>query len=205
MELVAKKRMTGKAADLRSEGHIPGIIYNRIVNLPVSVELRAFDKVFRAQGTSSIIDLNVEGDTRAVLVKAVQMDKRRREPQHVDFYEVTANETVDVPIHIELLGTPAGVKDGGLLDVQKREVLVRVLPRFIPDNIQLDVSALTIGDSLHVSALLASLPKEVEVLDDPEATLVAVVPPRVETEATEETGAEPEVISKGKDEDEDND
>ena len=182
MELTANKREPGAAKTLRSQGHIPGIVYNKIVNIPVSVELRAFDKVFRSQGTSSIIDLDIDGDSREVLVKAVQMDKRRRLPQHIDFYEVTAGQTVEVGVHINLVGTPAGIKEGGMLDVQRREVLISVLPRLIPHDVELDVSEMVIGDSLHISDIVAKLPAEAEVLDDPTSTIVTMVPPRIEEE-----------------------
>ncbi len=182
MELTANKREPGKAKTLRSRGHIPGVVYNKNVNIPVSVELRAFDKVFRSQGTSSIIDLDIDGDSREVLVKAVQMDKRRREPRHIDFYEVTAGQTVEVGVHINLVGTAAGIKEGGMLDVQRREVLIRVLPRLIPHDVELDISEMVIGDSRHISDIVAKLPAEAELLDDPESTIVTMVPPRIEEE-----------------------
>jgi len=197
MELAAQKREPGKANTLRKQGHIPGVVYNKETNIPVSVELRAFDRVFRSRGTSQVVDLDVGGDKREVLVKAVQMDKRRRIPQHVDFYEVTAGQTVEVSVRIEILGTPLGVKEGGLMDVQKRDVLINVLPRLIPDQLVLDVSALTIGDSLHVSSVIDQLPSEAEVLDDIETTLVAVVPPPAEEELEpEEEVLEPELIGR---------
>jgi large subunit ribosomal protein L25 len=204
MELTAQKREPGKTRQLRSQGHIPGIIYNKNVNIPVSIEMRAFDKVFRSQGTSSIIDLNVDGTKHEVLVKAVQMDKRRREPQHVDFYEVTAGQAVEVYVHINLDGTPQGVKDGGLMDVQRREVHISILPRLIPHDVTVDVRALTIGDSLHIRDIVDKLPTEAEVLDDPDTTVVAIVPPRLvaEDEAATEA-AEPELIAKGKEDDDD--
>lgn len=201
MELIAQKREPGKTAKLRSQGYIPGIVYNKELNIPVSVELRAFDKVFRAQGTSGIIDLNLDGVKHEVLVRAVQMDKRRREPQHVDFYEVTAGKPVEVYVHINLDGTPQGVKEGGLMDVQRREVHIRILPRLIPHDITVDVRALGIGDSLHMRDIVGSLPAEAELLDDPETTVVAVVPPRLVAEEEAAAEAEPEVIAKGKEDD----
>ena len=193
--MTAQKREPGKAKTLRNQGNIPGVVYNKETNIPVSVELRAFDRVFRSQGTSQVIDLNVGGDNHEVLVKAVQMDKRRRIPQHVDFYEVTAGQTVEVSVQIEILGTPLGVKEGGLMDVQKRDILIDILPRLIPSNLVLDVSALTIGDSLHVSDVMDQLPAEAELLDDAETTLVTVVPPRMEEEPEEEI-TEPELIGR---------
>ena len=203
MDLSASKREPGKAAQARQQGHIPGVVYNKEVNVPVSVELRAFDKVFRSQGTSNIIDLNIEGDEkREVLVKAVQMDKRRRVPQHVDFYAVTAGQTVQVAVSIELTGTPVGVKEGGLMDVQRREINIEILPRLIPSALHVDVSELTIGDSLHISDIADRLPAEAEILDDVERTIVTIVPPRVEAEPEEAAAdeiTEPEVIGESQD------
>jgi large subunit ribosomal protein L25 len=200
MELQAQKRQAGKTH--RASGQLPGIVYNREMNVPVSVDMKAFDKVFRSQGTSSIIDLKIDGQNQEVLVKAVQMDKRKRVPQHVDFYAVMANQTVEVNVPIILVGTAQGVRDGGVLDVQKRDVLISILPRLIPQHIDIDVSALKIGDSLHVRDLKSALPVEAEILDDEDITIAAVVPPRaeepVEAVAAPATSTEPEVITKGK-------
>jgi large subunit ribosomal protein L25 len=203
MKLEARTREPGDPREMRRSGRLPAIVYNKVLNVPVSVDERAFDRVFRAQGTSHLIDLEIDGEVHAVLVRAVQMHKRRRVPQHVDFFAVTAGEKVTVNVPIELVGTPVGVKDGGQLDVQRREVAISILPRLIPDRLEIDVTGLTIGDSLHVSDLLALLPAEAEVLDDPELAIVAVVPPRVlaeDEEPTVDEGVEPEVIGESDDE-----
>lgn len=207
MKLEAEKRTAGTAKSLRSEGRLPGIVYNKELNVNVHVETRAFDKIFRAQGTSSLIDLEIAGDdTHAVLVKAVQMDKRRRMPMHVDFYAITAGQVVEVSLPIDFVGTAEGVRDqGGQLDIQRRELLISVLPREIPSEIRVDISALMIGDSIHVGDILDLLPEAAEVLDDPERTLITVVAPRVaEEEVTEDLeGLEPELIGQEGDADDD--
>ncbi len=206
MELPAEKREPGTATALRRAERLPGIVYNSEINQPISVNMRAFDKAFRAQGTSSLIDLVIDGETHSVLVKQVQMDKRRRVPMHVDFYAITAGQVVEVNIPIEFIGTPAGVRDGGgMIDVQRREVNISVLPSLIPNHLVLDISALMIGDSLHVQNLVELLPPEAEILDDLELALVALVPPRVaeEEEETEaEESVEPEVIGEETDDEE---
>lgn len=205
MKLEARKRAVGAVGALRRAGQMPAVVYNSQLNQPISVDLKAFDRVFRSQGTSSVIDLEVDGDVVPVLVKAVQMDKRRRQPQHADFFAVTANQPVSVHLPIELTGVPIGTRDGGQLDVQRREVHISVLPRLIPGAIEIDISGLAIGDSMHVRDLEAFLPAEAEILDDLDLAIVAVVPPRlaVEDEETVEEEAEPEVISKGAEDDED--
>ena len=202
MKLQAEVRTGNDAKALRRAGRLPAVMYNRETNRSISVETRAFDKAFRAQGTSSLIDLDIAGEIHSVLVKQVQMDKRRREPMHVDFYAVTANQAVDVHVPIEFVGTAVGVREGGQLDVQRREVHISVLPRLIPAHIEVDVSALAIGESVHVAEVLKLLPPEAKVLDDLELALVAVVPPRVaeEAETDEEASVEPQLV--GSDEEE---
>lgn len=205
MKLEAQKRATGASGALRDQGRLPAIVYNRGLNVPVSVDLKSFDRVFRSQGTSNLIDLEVDGETHAVLVKAVQMDKRRRLPQHVDFFAITAGEALHVHVPIEFVGIAVGTKEGGQLDVQRREVHIQILPRLIPHRVELDVTPLQVGDSLHVRDLVALLPAEAEILDDHDLAIVAVVAPRVVTddeETAEEEVAEPEVIAKGTEDDE---
>ena len=197
MKLVAEKRPPGEAKAIRKTGHLPGVVYNKETNIPVSLETKAFDKAFRSQGTSNIIDLEIDGESHDVLVRAVQMNKRRREPIHVDFYAVTAGQVVEVAVVIDFVGTPAGAKQGGQVDVQRRDVRINILPRLIPSNLEVDVSGLEIGDAIHISDILHMLPSEAEVLDEPERTLVAILAPRAEEpeEPTEEEEVtEPEVI-----------
>lgn len=197
MNLAAEKRDGDKASALRLAGRIPAVVYNRELNIPVSVNIREFDRIFREAGSGTLIDLDLGNEKHSVLVKAVQMNKRRRIPQHVDFYAVTAGQKVQVGVNIILEGTPQGIKDGGNLDVQRREVQISVEPRYIPNEIVLDVSGLAIGDALHISDLEALLPKQAELVDSPELTICAVVAPRVaedEAEADTDAGVEPERI-----------
>lgn len=196
MKVSAQKRTPGSAVTLIKEGRLPGIVYNKESNIPVSLELREFDKAFRSQGTASLINLSIDGDEHDVLVKAVQMDKRRRLPIHVDFYAVTANQPVDVYVPIEFVGEAVGAKEGGQVDIQRREIHIRILPRLIPNHLELDISELAINDSLHLSDVIGKLPSQAEVLDDPEEALIAILPPRVEepAEPVEAEGVEPEVI-----------
>ena len=206
MKLSAQKRDGQDASSLRRAGRLPGVMYNKEINVQVSMDQREFDKVFRSQGTSHVIDLDIDGKNHEVLVKAVQMNKRRREPQHVDFYAVTAGQEVDVHVHVDLVGTPVGVREGGQSDVQRREVLIRILPRHIPEKVELDVSHLEIGQSVHVGDIVEVLPKQATLVTDPELTIMTVLPPKLveeeETVAAEEGGAEPEVIGRDEDEEE---
>lgn len=192
MKLEATKREAGNASTLRRSGRLPAVLYNAELNQNISVELRAFDKAFRAQGTSSLIDLEVDGTVHPVLVKAVQMSKRRRVPIHVDFYAITAGQAVEVNVPIQIVGTAVGVKDhGGLLDVQRREVRINILPRLIPSHVELDVSALEMGESRHIADLIANLPPEAEIVDELDLAIVTVVAPRLAEESEDEEIVEP--------------
>lgn len=196
MKLAAEKRDAEKVSALRSAGRIPAVVYNRELNVPISVNTREFDKVFREAGSGTLIDLDLGKEKHSVLVKAVQMNKRRREPQHVDFYAVTAGQKVQVGVNIILEGTPVGVREGGNLDVQRREVVISVEPRLIPNQIEVDVSELAIGDSLHIADIAKLLPAEADLVDSPELTICAVVAPRVadEAEETADEAVEPELV-----------
>ena len=208
MELKGEIRTPGKAGSLRQAGRLPGIIYNKDLNLTISVDLRTFDRAFRDNGTANLIDLEVDGKTHPVLIKAVQMDKRLRRPSHVDFFAVTAGQAVTVSVPLDYVGTSVGVAEGGQLDIARRELQLNVLPRLIPSQIEVDISELNIGDSVHINDLASSLfPEGAEVVDDGDLTLITVVPPRVEEveEPVSEFNAEaePEVIGRGAEDEED--
>lgn len=195
MKLTAEPRSAEKVSALRKAGRIPGVVYNQELNTTLSVDYRQFDRVFRNAGTGNLIKLTVGSETHDVLVKAVQMDKRRREPIHVDFFAVTANQPVEVAIVVDFVGEPIGVRDSkGQLDIQRREVRISVLPRHIPDGFELDISELDIGDSRHISDIAMLLPEGAELVDDAELPLVTVVPQRLSVEPAEDTGPEVEVI-----------
>ena len=204
MKLDATKRTSGKSSALRNQGRLPAVVYNKEFNVPVAIDAKSFDRVFRQQGTSSLIDLDVDGENHQVVVREVQMDKRRRVPQHVDFFAITAGQQLEVHVPIEFVGTSIGQKAGGQLDVHRREIGILVLPRDIPHDIKVDISDLEIGDSIHVGDVRSLLPADADVIDDEALTLVSVMPPRLEEEAepAEDEGAEPEVIGRD-DEDED--
>ena len=200
MKLEASKRGPGKPNALRHQGILPAIVYNKEMNESVSVNLREFDKVFRKQGQSGLIELEIDGTEVEVLVKQVQMNKRTRLPQHVDFYAITRGQTVQVAVSIDYVGTAAGIKEGGQLDMKRREVVIDVLPRLIPESFELDITEMAVGDVLHLSAIEALLPEGASLMDNPELTLLTIVAPRLaktaEEEAAEAAAAEagPEVI-----------
>ncbi len=187
MRLEASKRQPGKAKGLRNKGLLPAVVYNKKINIPISVDKQVFDKVFRNRGQFGLIDLDIEGQNFESLVKQVQMNKRRREPQHVDFYAITRGEEVTVAVPVEYVGVAIGVRSGGQLDIKRRDIKIRLLPSLIPESIKVDISNLNIGEVIHISDAESQLPGDSSFVDNPELTLITVVPTRV-TRSTETEG-----------------
>jgi len=191
----------GPARRLRAEGRLPGVVYGKgVESASISVDLQEFKNVV-AHGHNIVLDLDFTGGTpkkgravaRYAVVKQIQIDPVRRTMLHVDLHEVNLTEELEATVAIELVGTPAGLIDGGVLDWIQREVSVRSLPGNVPSSFALDVGDLAIGHHLTVKALSAA--EGVTILDDPETIVVALVPPRVEvSEAGPEEGVEPELV-----------
>jgi len=212
--LSASKRETlgkGGARKARSAGQIPGVLYGHGEDpIAVAVSAREFEVALRQhKGGNPIVNLAVGGASEyTALIRDVQYDPLSRAILHLDFQHISLTEQIEVKIAIKLTGLAIGVKDGGgILEAILRELEVRCLPTQIPSAIEADVSNLAVGDSLHVRDL--NVPN-VTVLTDADTTVATVVPPTVmEEKAPEEaaavaaTGAaEPEVIAKGKKEEE---
>ncbi len=215
VSLAAVRRDTkgkGPARQMRMKGRVPAVIYGRRRDSEsLSVLVAEVDQLLatHAKG-STIIDLDVEGSPVKVLIREVQRHPVERSIMHLDFYEIHEGETVTVTVPIHLEGIPDGVRNaGGTLDQVLREVQIAVLPRNIPERVELDVDALTIGQSLHVSDLVI---ENAKILTDAGMTICVVIAPRVEEEPVaaegeveveeEEEGAEPELIRKPKAEEE---
>ncbi len=198
---------TGSARQLRRAGQIPAVIYGH-GREPENLSLPKadFDKVLAGIAGSAVIELKLGSKKMRALIREVQRHPTRLDVLHVDFLEVHAGEklTVNTPIH--LVGSPEGVRNqGGVLDQIMRELEIRVLPKDLPGFIEVDVTNLTVGHSVHVRDIQVP---NAEILDDPDATVCTVVPPRVEIEPIpvpeeeEEELLEPELIRKPKTEEE---
>lgn len=200
----------GVTRKLRAAGGIPAVYYGRGEDpISLSIDGKEVETLLHTSGSSNVIvDLQVEGDDgadRKALIREIQRDPVLGSILHLDFHHISLTERITVEVPIELTGTPTGVKDfGGILEHLLREVEVECLPTDIPAEITVDVSALAVGDSLHVSDLSAP---GVEILTDPHRTIATVVPPTVLEEAkpAEEavaTEAEPELVKEKKEEEE---
>lgn len=192
---VTKRDKTGKenAKKLRQEGLIPGIVYGAGDKpRPVHLAQSSLDKLLHSgHGENVLITLNIKnGETASekVLIRDIQRDPVKESIIHVDFQHVSLTRKITVKVPIHLVGVPTGVKDqSGILQHILREVEVSCLPSDIPEKVDLDVTALKIGDSLRVRDII--LPK-VEILSAPEQTITSVVPPMKEEEVAKPVAAE---------------
>lgn len=208
----SKRTEKGKNAmhRLRRQGRIPAILYGgasdgqRAESIPLTVDPRAVLRILHSEsGVNTLITLQVEGEgPTPVMIKEFQLDPVTHRLLHVDFYRVRMDRAVRVTVPLVLRGEPRGVKQqGGLLDFVHREVEIEALPGEIPDQIEVDVSDLLVGQGLRVRDLARDA--RWKALSDPETLLVHVVAPKA-AEAVEApaeaapASAEPEVIKKGK-------
>jgi large subunit ribosomal protein L25 len=174
---------------LRRSGQLPGVVYGGGDCINFAADARELRRVI--VGAGALIDLSVDGDTRPVIVKAMQQHPVRGELVHVDFLEVRLDEKIQttVPVHAEGGEDAPGVKEGGVLELPTHTLNIEALPTDIPEAITVDVSGLGMTETMHLSALTP--PEGVTFLDDPEETIIAtiVIPaeepeePEVEEEA----------------------
>ena len=208
---VATRSATGKGAarTLRRQGQVPGVIYGHDRQAePLAVDSGALSKMLIGiSAGTTVIDVVVDGRPPVkALIREIQRDSvRPTEILHLDLYEVRADETVTLSVPVHLVGIPEGVRNfGGVLDHVLREVEIEVLPADIPEHVELDVTALGIGDSLFVRDLKV---EKAEILNEADTPVCTVVAPRAEEAPApvEEVAApaEPELIRKPKPEGED--
>ena len=198
----------GAARSLRRDGKLPAVIYGHAREpLSLAVPEREFERLlekFAAENT--VIELSIDGAMSRTLIREIQRHPVKRNVLHVDFQELVAGERMVVRIPIVLTGTPEGVRNSaGILSQIMQELECRVDPLNMPGHIDVDVTDVSIGHSIHVSEI--TIPEGVEVLDLPDATVCIVAAPKVEEEvpavgATPEAPAEPELIRKPKEGDE---
>lgn len=197
------------AGRLRRAGLVPGIVNPRR-GKPKLIQMNRHDFELLLQHHASeslVLDVEVDG-TKAlkVLLREVQHDPISGQALHADFQEISMTARMQVHVPLELVGEAAGVNVGGVLDQHLRELEVECLPGDMPERIDVDVSALNIGDTLRVSDL--SIDPTMTVVTDASTAVAGVLAPRVEEEpaedeaAAEEEGAEPEVIGEKKEQEE---
>jgi len=203
---VEKREGLGKniAKKLRRQGQIPGVLYGKGESTAVKVSRGDFDRVYKMAGTSTIIDLEIEGETFPTLIKEVQEHPFKDQYLHVDFQKVDMNKPVKVIVPIVLTGKENIKLQPSVLVQQLDEIEIECLPKYIPESAQVDVSNIDFNTPIYVSDLDVSKNENITVLEEPDvlvATLVTAA--KVEEEEEVEEGVAPdEVPLVGKDEEE---
>ncbi len=201
-------RGKGVARKLRAAGRVPGVIYGHGREAQsLSLNARDLDKLLsHIAAGSTVIELTLGKATTKTLIREIQRHPFKKQILHVDFMELVAGEKVIVDIPLVFVGIPEGVRlSGALLEQIVHSIEVNVDPSNIPNHIDVDVTHLAMGHSLHVRDL--KLPEGLEVLTDEDATICAVIAPRAVVEEKAEGEAEPaegepELIRKTKEDEE---
>lgn len=201
-----KREKFGKSAvrKLRKEGYVPGVFYiHGEEAIPIAFDFKEISHFL--QEAHGLIELKLKNskDSFKCIVKDVQFDPVTDNVIHVDFQGVKMGQKITMTVPLVLKGTPAGVKEGGILEYLIRELEISCLPRYIPEYLEWDISDMKIGDVLHAGDLKF---ENIEILDDPNETVVILEAPKVaevvvEEEALlEEEEQEPEVITSKREE-----
>lgn len=187
MSQVSLRAQAGRAPGSRESrrirrlGQVPAVVYGRGVDpIPVAVDAHDLHVALHTEaGSNAIINLEVEGgDTLTTMARVIDRHPFRNEYRHVDFVTIDLSQMVTAEVAINFVGTPAGVKEGGVFSPRRTHVVIEVLPTEIPGSIELDVSEVEIGGSLRI----ADLP-EIEGLtytEEPEAVIMSVTIPAAE-------------------------
>lgn len=208
---VREKSGKGAARQLRRSGKVPGVLYGQGECLLLTIEPEPLTKILKSQaGSTALISLTVNGakakPKRTALLRDFQVDPVEGHVLHADLFEISMDKPirVKVPVHV-IGGTPAGVKEGGILHYHTRELHVECLPGALPDHIEVDASGLAIGQGIHLKEMVKL--EGVRYLDDLDQMVVSVAVPMSDAKlealltsqaAGPEGAKEPEVVAKGK-------
>lgn len=170
----AHKRST--KTELRKSGYVPAVVYGfKTESTPIAVNAKELEKTIRTEGRNAILTLDVEGKNVNAVLKEVQKDPVKGSLIHLDFLAVSMRQELEVEVPVVVTGTSVGVKEGGVLQQPIREIKVSAKPNDIPENIEVDVTALGIGDTLSVGEIRGK--GAYTILNEDEDVLVTVSPP----------------------------
>jgi len=188
---IREGRGKGVARRLRAAKRIPAIFYGKgVTPVPLSLDPAALEKLMHGgSGLNTLIDLDAPGQAavagKVVIVRELQREPIRGDLMHADLFEVDLSQSIEVSVPVQLVGTARGVSlGGGILDHALREIEVECLPRSIPEHLEVDVSALEVGESVHVREV--PLPEGVTLISDEDLAIVSVVLPASEVTPGEE-------------------
>jgi large subunit ribosomal protein L25 len=207
---VAMRERAGKGAarSMRRAGKIPAVLYGQGDCLSLTVNPDELTKILKSHaGSTALISLTVDGaktsPNRTALLRDYQVDPVTGAVLHADLFEISMTKPIRVKVPVKVIGAvPAGVKEGGVLHHNMRDVHVECLPAALPDHVEIDASALTIGTGVHVREMRAL--EGVRFLDEPDQMVISVAAPMSDAKleallsSTPGAAGEPEVLAKGK-------
>ncbi len=184
---------TSRVKKLRKSGYIPGVIYGHAgENYPVKINLKDFQHFLaEIHGETQLITVKMDGEEKQVFIKEIQRDPLYGRPIHVDFQIAYAGEKIELTVPVILKGEAKGVKLGGMVEQITRELTIYVIPSKSIPHIEIDITDLGLGDSIHVRDL--KLDPDIEILEPPDTPIVTVLAPKrgvVEEEVAEEAAEE---------------
>jgi len=177
-------------------GQIPAVLYGpKTEPVLLSVDKSDLEQVFKKGGIGQVIlnlviQQNGEKTTRPAMIKELQTHPLSRNFIHIDFYEIKMDQKITAKIPVVTTGMAKGVELGGILQIIRRELEVECLPLAVPDSIEIDISDLDIGDSIHLGQI--RIEGDIEFLEDDNYTVVTVLSPKMEEEPEEEEAEEEE-------------
>jgi large subunit ribosomal protein L25 len=189
--ITAEKRSSqtrGYLHKLRKRGRVPAVLYGKGIS-PTMLHVGEGDARKLAE-SKGFVDLNVDGQAFQVMVRDIQKDPIKSKLLHIDFFKVEMNQPVDAEVPLVLVGEAPGVKAGGILEQPVRMVEIRSLPANMPNELELNIDSLEVGDSITLEAL--ELPEGVELLTDRKTVVASIVPPATGEVEVEETTEESE-------------
>jgi len=187
---IRTKTGNGPARRLRMSGQIPAVLYGpKTETVLLSVNKSDLELLFKKGGIGQVvlnlvIQKNGETTTRPAMIKELQTHPVSRNFIHIDFYEIKMDQKITAKIPVVTTGMAKGVELGGILQIIRRELEVECLPLEVPESIEIDISDLDVGDSIHVGKI--RLESELEFLEDDNYTVVTVLTPKLEEEEPEE-------------------
>ncbi len=197
--LLAEKRSDERKSSvrqLRNEGRVPANVYGQEIkneSIPVHIQESEILKLIQTGEARRIITLKVEdAGSYSVMLTEVQRNPIKGQLIHLDFIQVNMKEPIEVEVPIHLEGSAKGVSEGGVIQQQARTITIRCLPTVIPESLTLNVESLEIGNSLTFEAI--QLPKEVQLVSDPEGIIVSIHHPRLEPVDDAEDQDEPPAL-----------
>ena len=174
----------GPAKKLRSEGLIPAVVYGHTDPLHISVNAREFSRKFKVVTENTIITLKLGDKDIEVLVKDIDEDIVTETVKHIDFYEFERGKTLKTHVPVRLTGNSIGAKEGGILEQKLSQLEIECLPKDLPESIEIDVTDLAMGDSVHIGDIKVA--EGINIHHPETQTVVVVAAPKAEASNVEE-------------------